>query len=107
MKTTAVTTDANETSMEDAVMGSTFDIFKVTTGGPLWIEAVRGLDRAKEQMAHLALTSPGDYFVHSQEQGSSSSSLKHFWKKYHDLDLHHEMPTLWQHSNEGEARATI
>jgi hypothetical protein len=50
-------------------MDSTFDIFKVTSGGPLWVEAVQGLERAKEQMAHLALTSPGEYFIHSQEEG--------------------------------------
>ena len=51
-------------------MDSTFDIFKVTSDGPLWVEAVPGgLVRAKEQMAHLALTSPGEYFIHSQEQG--------------------------------------
>jgi len=50
-------------------MGSTFDIFKVTSDGPLWVEAVQGLEKAKEQMARLALTSPGEYFVHCQEQG--------------------------------------
>jgi hypothetical protein len=51
-------------------MGSTFDIFKVTSDGPLWVGAVQGLEqKAKEQMARLALTSPGEYFVHSQEQG--------------------------------------
>ena len=49
-------------------MGSTFDIFKVTSDGPLWLEAVQGLEKAKERMAHLALT-PGEYFIHSQEQG--------------------------------------
>ena len=48
---------------------STFDIFKATSDGPLWVEAVHGLEEAKEQMARLALTSPGEYFVHSQEQG--------------------------------------
>jgi hypothetical protein len=51
-------------------MDSTFDIFKVTSDGPLWVEAVQGLERAKERMAHLALTSPGgEYFIHSQEEG--------------------------------------
>jgi hypothetical protein len=50
-------------------MDSTFDIFKVTSGGPLWVEAMQGLERAKERMAHLALTSPGEYFIHSQEEG--------------------------------------
>jgi hypothetical protein len=50
-------------------MDSTFDIFKVTSGGPLWVEAVQGLESARERMAHLALTSPGEYFIHSQEEG--------------------------------------
>ncbi len=50
-------------------MGSTFDIFKVTSDGPLWVEAVRNLERAKERMAHLALISPGEYFIHSQDTG--------------------------------------
>jgi hypothetical protein len=56
-------------SMEDATMGSIFDIFKVTSDGPLWVEAVHGLEKARERMARLALTSPGEYFIHSQEQG--------------------------------------
>jgi hypothetical protein len=56
-------------SMEDATMGSIFDIFKATPDGPLWVEAVEGLTEAKERMAHLALTSPGEYFIHSQEKG--------------------------------------
>jgi len=50
-------------------MGSTFDIFKVTSEGALWVEAVQGLEKAKERMAHLALTSPGEYFIHSQDIG--------------------------------------
>jgi hypothetical protein len=50
-------------------MDSTFDIFKVTSDGTLWVEAVRGLERAKERMADLALTSPGEYFLHSQDNG--------------------------------------
>jgi len=56
-------------STEDATMGSTFDIFKATVDGPLWIEAVEGLREAKERMARLAVTSPGEYFIHSQEKG--------------------------------------
>jgi hypothetical protein len=56
--------------MENATMVSIYDIFKVTSDGPLWVEAVGGLERAKERMAHLALTSPGgEYFIHSQEEG--------------------------------------
>ena len=56
-------------SVEDAMMGSTFDIFKATVNGPLWVEAVQGLREAKERMSRLALTSPGEYFLHSQENG--------------------------------------
>jgi hypothetical protein len=55
--------------MEDATMGSTFDIFKETPDGPLWVEAVQGLREAEERMDRLALTSPGEYFIHSQSQG--------------------------------------
>jgi hypothetical protein len=47
-------------------MSSTFDIFKQTPDGPLWVEAVQGLREAKERMARLALTCPGEYFIHSQ-----------------------------------------
>ena len=50
-------------------MGSTFDIFKVTSDGPLWVDVVHGLEKAKERMADLALTSKGEYFVHCQQQG--------------------------------------
>ena len=46
-------------------MGSTCDIFKVTPDGPLWVEAVQGLSEAKERMFSLALTFPGEYFIHS------------------------------------------
>jgi hypothetical protein len=51
--------------MEDATMGSTCDIFKVTPDGPLWVEAIQGLREAEERMARLALASPGEYFIHS------------------------------------------
>jgi hypothetical protein len=50
-------------------MGSTFDIFKLLPDGPLWITAVQGLKEAKERMARMALISPGEYFIHSQERG--------------------------------------
>jgi len=59
-------------------MGSIYDIFKVTSDGPLWVEAVPGLERAKEQMAHLSLTSPGEYFIHSQEQGVVAKQTQEF-----------------------------
>jgi hypothetical protein len=59
-------------------MGSTFDIFKITSDGPLWVEAVQGLEKAKERMAHLALTSPGEYFIHCQEQGVIAKQSQDF-----------------------------
>jgi hypothetical protein len=64
--------------MEDATMGSIYDIFKVTSDGPLWVEAVQGLERAKERMAHLGLTSPGEYFIHSQEEGVIAKQTQEF-----------------------------
>jgi len=59
-------------------MDSIYDIFKVTSNGPLWIEAVPGLERAKEQMAYLVLTSPGEYFIHSQEHGVIAKQTQEF-----------------------------
>ncbi len=50
-------------------MSSTFDIFKVLPDGPLWVAAVEGLREAKKRMEACVLTSPGEYFIHSCEQG--------------------------------------
>jgi hypothetical protein len=51
-------------------MDSTFDIFKVRPGGALrMITTVVGLREATVWMARLALTSPGEYFVYSEEKG--------------------------------------
>jgi len=59
-------------------MDSIFDIFKVTSDGPLWVEAVTGLERAKEQMARVALSSPGEYFIYSQEEGVIAKQTQEF-----------------------------
>jgi hypothetical protein len=48
---------------------TTFDIFKVVGEGPLWITDVQGLREAKERIVHLGLTSPGEYFIYSPEEG--------------------------------------
>ena len=50
-------------------MGSTFDVFKLTPDGPLWVTTVQSLGEANERIARLVLSSPGEYFVHSQEKG--------------------------------------
>lgn len=49
-------------------MDSTFEIFKLLPGGPLWVAAVRGHNQAKQRMARLALVSPGEYFLRSREE---------------------------------------
>jgi hypothetical protein len=47
-------------------MGAKFDIFKkLPDGHPLWVKAVEGLEEAKSQLARLAASSPGDYFIYS------------------------------------------
>ena len=105
-------------------MGSIFDIFKATPDGPLWVEAVQGLTQAEERMAHLALTSPGEYFIHSQEKvlwpdrlkracavptqiKSKQRTVAEILEESHDSNLHDEMPTLRKHSIQGEARRAI
>jgi hypothetical protein len=60
---------------------STFDIFKVTSDGPLWVEAVQGLEKAKERMAHLARLLPKNIsFIH-KIAGLSPNRPKNIWKK--------------------------
>jgi hypothetical protein len=54
---------------EEAAMYCTFDIFKVLPDGPVWVAAVEGLREARERMGGLLLTSPGEYFIHSHENG--------------------------------------
>lgn len=49
-------------------MESTFEIFKLLPGGPLRVAAARGRNQAKDQMARLALVSPGEYFIRPCEQ---------------------------------------
>jgi hypothetical protein len=47
-----------------------FDIFKkLPDGHPLWVKAVDGLEEAKTQLARLAVSSPGEYFIYSARNG--------------------------------------
>lgn len=47
-------------------MGAKFDIFKkLPDGHPLWVKAVEGLEEAKSQLARIAASSPGEYFIYS------------------------------------------
>ena len=51
-------------------MDARFDIFKkLPDGHPLWVKAVDGLEEAKNQLARLAVSSPGEYFIYSARNG--------------------------------------
>lgn len=53
-----------------SLMDAKFDIFKKLPGGhPLWVRAVVGLEEAKSQLARLAASSPGEYFIYSARNG--------------------------------------
>lgn len=43
-------------------MGSTFDIFKLTADGGVWVTAALDLPEAERRMARFGLVSPGEYF---------------------------------------------
>ena len=51
-------------------MDAKFDIFKkLPDGHPIWVKAVDGLEEAKNQLARLAVSSPGEYFIYSARSG--------------------------------------
>ncbi len=56
------------TMITEDIMDSTFDIFKLLPGGPLWVAEAPSLQEANQQMARLALTSPGEYLIRSREK---------------------------------------
>jgi hypothetical protein len=51
-------------------MDAKFDILKkLPDGHPIWVKAVDGLEEAKNQLARLAVSSPGEYFIYSARNG--------------------------------------
>jgi hypothetical protein len=51
-------------------MDAKFDIFmRLPDGHPIWVKAVDGLDEAKNQLARLAVSSPGEYFIYNVQNG--------------------------------------
>ena len=47
-----------------------YDIFmRFPDGTPLWLEAVKGLDEARQRLAALARTSDAEYFIYSEKSG--------------------------------------
>jgi hypothetical protein len=66
----AFTSDSDNKSNGGAVMDAKFDIFKkLPDGHPIWVKAVDGLEEAKNQLARLAVSSPGEYFIYSARIG--------------------------------------
>ena len=55
-------------------MKLTYDIFrKLPSGGPIWIEAVQGLELARIRLSSLMRTHPSEYFVYDQSSGKTFS----------------------------------
>src|SRR5216684_5321437 len=50
-----------------------FDIFKVESDGPRWMEAAENVERAKARVKILATSSPGEYVIADQETGEKIS----------------------------------
>ena len=46
-------------------MNETYDIFSdLVDTGPIWIEAIQGLDNAKARVTELLQAHPGNYFIY-------------------------------------------
>ena len=56
-------------------MESIFDIFRRFPDGPLWIESVEGLSAARDRLAYLASSAPGEYFIYSEKTGGVIGDL--------------------------------
>lgn len=51
-------------------MDRKFDIFKrLPDGHPIWVKTVDGLEEAKNQLARLVASSPGEYFIYCARNG--------------------------------------
>src|SRR5260370_4574272 len=50
-----------------------FDIFKVESSGPRWMEVAADLERAKARVKILATSSPGEYIIANQKTGEKIS----------------------------------
>jgi hypothetical protein len=51
-------------------MQEKFDLFmRLPDGQPVWIKAVESLEIAKNQLAQMAASSPGEYFIFNTMNG--------------------------------------
>jgi hypothetical protein len=54
----------------EVLMDAKFDIFKrLPDGDPIWVQAIDGIEQAKEQLARLASSTPGEYFIYNVQGG--------------------------------------
>lgn len=59
-------------------MKKTYDVFKRLPGGPLWIQAVEGMDEARMLVTFLCSRDAGTYFVYDTSRAevvAESSSV--------------------------------
>jgi len=54
----------------------TYDIFKEDASGPLWVEAVEGLEQAMNRMEELAALEDADYYLFCAPVGKIVRRLK-------------------------------
>lgn len=50
-------------------MNCMLDVFRLETGGVLWLESAATLESAKARVQELAVYSPGEYLVVDQKTG--------------------------------------
>lgn len=56
-------------------MDAKYDIFKkLPDGPPLWIKAVEGLEQARGELAQIAKSIPGEYFLFDTRIGAVVSN---------------------------------
>ena len=46
-----------------------YDIFKKENAGPIWMEAVRGLDETRKRIHQLTSKSQGEYLIFDASRG--------------------------------------
>lgn len=53
-----------------------FVIFaRLPDGRPIWMECVKGLEKAKERVRELTLIAPRDYSIYSEASGTLESAI--------------------------------
>ena len=50
-----------------------FNIYKVESDGPRWVEAAANMERARARVKMLATSSPGEFIIANQKTGEKIS----------------------------------